>query len=217
MKKLHVPWTDITLGMDGRLAAWPGDIPFSLRREQSIASGDAANVTSLSLSSHFGTHMDAPAHYQDGGVSIDQAPLDLLVGVAYLLDVRRYGHILGPDALRSLPQEAVRVLLRTCNEDAPAGYQEGYAGLNADAAEYLVKRGIRLIVINAPSFAASRWQEEAHGLFLQDGSRFILENAYLSGLREGWYDLICLPIKVVGAEGAPARALVRKRGEEDEG
>ncbi|MDD4796802.1 MAG: cyclase family protein [Eubacteriales bacterium] len=216
MDRLETRWVDITLGLGDKIAAWPGDVPFALRQEQAIAQGGAANVTSVLMSSHFGTHMDAPLHYRAGGASIDEAPLALLMGDAYLLDVRRYGQAVGPEALVNLPGGAIRVLLRTCNERHAPGYRDGYAGLTRYGTQYLIERGVRLIGINAPSFAVGEQQDETHRLFLADDSRFILENAHLTGLDEGWYQLICLPIKLMDAEGAPARALVRKKGEWDE-
>jgi len=182
---------------------------------QRMAAGDAADVSALHMSAHFATHMDAPAHYLPGGAAIDKAPLELLVGEAYLLDARTAGTRIDAAAVERVPKGVLRVLVRSVYEqhDKSAGFFPQFAGLTNAATALLKTRGVRLLGADAPSFAVMEETEAAHRTFLCDDDHWIVEHLDLRGVGEGWYDIICLPLKAAGSEGAPARVLLREKEE----
>lgn len=175
---------DITRVLGPRTAVWPGDAPVELEQSQSE---DGANVTRLSCSAHAGTHVDAPAHFYDGGRGVDELPLEILVGPCLVAD-------LDPD--RSLSAE--RVL-----------YRSRGARLDEAGARRLLAAGVRLVGIDADSIEAEGADHPVHRLLLGAGA-VIVENLDLTGVRPGEYELVCLPLRLEGADGAPARVILKR-------
>lgn len=208
-------WRDVTFTLEACFPVWPGDAPFSVEPVGRMCRGDAADVSALHLSAHFCTHMDAPAHYLPGGATMEQAPLELLMGSAYLLDARGAGQVISQQEIRRVPANARRVLIRSDYEAHPKsdGFFPGFSGVGVAATAALKEMGVQLLGADAPSFAALCQTEEAHCLFLCDNEHWIIEHLDLRGCPEGWYDLICLPMKIKECEGAPARVLIRAREE----
>jgi arylformamidase len=180
-----------------------------LDRVLSIPRGDAANVSRLELGVHTGTHVDAPLHFFEGGSAAEELPLEPLVGRAYVADGSAIEGPIDGLALSAcgIPPGAERVLLKTRNgllwdrDD----FTRDFVRLDGAGARLLVQMGIRLIGIDYLSIG----DQDAHRALL-DAGIVAVEGLDLRAVEPGWYELICLPLKVVGSDGAPARALLRR-------
>ncbi len=176
-----------------------------------LSRGDAMTISALSLGSHTGTHVDAPAHFLDGAPTIDSLPLDALVGPAYVAEFGGDTHITSADLdSMAIPADCRRLLFKTRNSrlwDDPS-FHPDFIALAPDAAKALVERDIRLVGIDYLSierFHAS--PHEVHETLLASGV-VILEGLDLRRIAPGPYLLVCAPLNVVGAEGAPARTFL---------
>lgn len=204
---------DISLPLHPDLTIWPESAPFRLTRRLSIEAGSEANVSDFQCDAHMGTHVDAPQHFVQDGLTVEQLALDTLIGpavVAYLPDVDAITAAT-LDALR-LPPDVERLLVRTRNSqwwaDGTPGFREDFVALTADAAQWVVDRGIRLIGVDYLSVQRYHDAPLTHQLLLGAGV-IILEGLNLADVAPGTYEVICLPLKLLGAEGAPARTVLR--------
>jgi arylformamidase len=203
---------DITVPITTAMPVWPGDPPVAISPISQIAKGSRSNVSQLSLATHTGTHLDPPRHFIQSGDTLDQVALDTLIGpadVAYLPDAER----IGAAELESLelPVDCQRLLLRTRNSlywvRQEAAFQRDYVGVTAEGAEWLVKRGPRLVGIDYLSVARFEEVLSVH-LALLEACIILLEGLNLYDILPGRYQLVCLPIKIAGGDGAPARAVL---------
>ncbi|MFD2091122.1 cyclase family protein [Blastococcus deserti] len=209
-------YVDVTVPLvPGRVPLYPGDTELEVRREQHRARGAPANVSSLTCSLHCGTHVDAPVHFLDGSPGIEAVPVETLLGPAWVADAGGvHGHIDAAALDRlEIPDEADRVLFRTSNSalwDAPA-FVEDFVALMPDAAEALARRRLLLVGIDYLSIAPYQDPGPTHETFLRAGVT-VLETLDLRGVEPGWWTLTCLPLRIPGADGAPARALLSRPG-----
>jgi arylformamidase len=205
---------DISVALvPGETPVYPGDTELSVERVQSRAGGDPANVSRLVCSTHCGTHVDAPVHFFDGVPGIEGVALDTLLGPCWVADATRVSSSVDATALRAMdiPSDATRLLLRTTNSElwnAP-GFTEDFVSLAPDAAAELVQRGIRLIGIDYLSIASYDDPAPTHETLLRGGVT-ILETLDLRGVEFGWWSLACLPLRIPGVDGAPARAVLSR-------
>lgn len=201
---------DITVPLSPTLPVYPGDPSVSFEPVTRIARGDTANVTRITLTTHSGTHLDVPSHCRDGGATVDHLPLSLLLGKARVLDLRGTGAI-GRRELARLPVRGEeRVLLLTDNSllwESP-GFQDDFTHLTEEGATYLIEAGIRLVGIDYLSIEGIASGITVHRMLL-DAGVVILEGITLAEVEPGEYELICLPLKIAGGDGAPARAILR--------
>jgi arylformamidase len=196
---------------------WPGDSQVRIERQASIAQGDAFNLSRLSLSCHTGTHVDAPFHFVQEGATVDSLPLDVLVGPAFVVEVGKLeGRGIQVDDLASLhlPQDITRLLIKTSNsdlwEDRPSEFESNYIHLEPETADWLVRQGIRLIGVDYLSVDAFRVNKHrVHETLLRAGV-VVIEGLNLSRVPAGCCHLLCLPLKIEGGDGAPARVLVTR-------
>jgi len=204
--------TDVTLPLSPYLPVYPGDPSFESRATHRIANGDAYNVSRLSLGTHAGTHVDAPFHFEPGGATIDQLPLEVLMGRALVADVGACDVIDEAAVVAALDdRDAVRVLFKTKTSGRlRAGeFPRDYVALTPEAAEALVARRVKLVGIDSPSVEPFGSEDYAvHHALLRAGV-VIVEGLDLSTIAAGDYDFTCLPLLVSGADGAPARAVLR--------
>jgi arylformamidase len=187
---------DVSVPVRPGMITYPGDPEVRLERVSSIGDGDVVNLSRLDLGVHSGTHVDAPLHFLDGGRSVETLPLDVLVGPCVVVDG------LDPAAV---PAGAERVLFKTPNSRLweRAEFSEDFVALDAEAARALVERGVRLAGIDYLSIG----DEEAHRILLGAGV-VAVEGLDLREVEPGEYRLVCAPLKLEGAEGAPARVLL---------
>ncbi len=174
--------------------------------------GDEANVSALSFSSHCGTHIDVPRHCFEDGLSVDQLPLTLLIGRAVVVAVHGVKAI-GREQLKRLPLKGEeRVLLKTDNSfsgDSEA-YSTECAYLTEDGAEFLLEAGVKLVGIDSLSIEKHDGDGSVHRLLLRNDV-LIVEGLRLEEVAAGYYELICLPLKLADGDGAPVRAVLRRR------
>lgn len=202
-------WLDITRPLSGRTAPWPGDTPFSLVWNQCLAAGDPVNLSTLTLSPHVGTHVDAPFHYDPAGARMAAVDLGAFLGPARVVALAGRRAITAAD-LRALDLTGVeRLLLRTDSNPDPERFNPHFTYLEAGAAKYLGALGIRLVGTDAPSVDAyDAASMPAHQALARHGT-YILENLDLRQAAPGAYDLIALPLRLVDAEASPVRAVLR--------
>jgi arylformamidase len=209
---------DISVPVSAELPIFPGDPRIEVEPVTRLARGDSANVSRLLMATHSGTHIDAPSHYSDGGVSVDHLPLSLLMGNALLVEIRGVKQIGRHELARFPIRGEKRLLIRTDNSllwEQP-GFTEDYAFLTVEGAHFLLDAGVQLVGIDYLSVEAYSGTGEVHRMLLGKGV-IILEGLNLEGVAPGGYELICLPLKIKGGDGAPARAVLRARGGEKDG
>lgn len=209
-------WIDISVPLHNGMVHWPGDPQFHIERVQAQAKGDPANVSGMSLSVHTGTHMDAPVHYIGDKPGIDTIPLDAAIGVARVIRIENPESIGSDELARHEPRRGERILFRTRNSEHvwnSDDFAENFVSISPDGARYLAECGVRAIGVDYLSvggYQKEKHGDETHEILLGAGIR-IIEGLDLRHVEPGEYDLVCLPLKLVGADGAPARAALRKR------
>jgi arylformamidase len=203
---------DITLTISPEMIVWPGDPKVSIQQISSIASGDSANVSQISMSCHTGTHVDAPHHFLNDGKTVEELSLDLLVGRAYVLYLPEVNLITASTLMRAeIPPRTRRLLFKTRNSElwknSQHEFQTDFVGLSVDAAEYLVDRNVRLVGIDYLSIAPYKLGTPVHTILLNAGV-VVIEGLNLSQVSPGRYTLHCLPLKLGGGDGAPTRCIL---------
>ena len=203
---------DVTLTISPHMIVWPGDPPVIMERTSSIASGDSANVSQISMSCHTGTHVDAPDHFLNNGKTVENLSLELLVGRAYVLDLPDVNLITASILMDAdIPPRTRRLLFKTKNSQLWANgnkeFQTDFVGLSVDAAELLVDRNVRLVGVDYLSVAPYKMGKQVHTILLNAGV-VVIEGLDLSQVSQGRYTLHCLPLKLGGAEGAPTRCIL---------
>lgn len=203
---------DVTLALANNLPTWPGDAPSRIEHEYSIANGDDFNSSRIQASLHWGTHLDAPYHLNPDGWGIDEIPLELLVGPAKVVELPEVIRITAAELKGHHLQGVQRLLFKTRNshfwKERPLRFHPEFTALTADAARYLLRIGVRLIGIDYLSidlFTAA--DLPVHRLLYRHNIPAI-EGLNLGAVAAGNYQLICLPLKIRGGDGAPARVLL---------
>ena len=204
---------DISLPISIHLPIWPGDPPLEISTEMSIKNGDSANVSRINMSVHTGTHLDAPLHFFENKASIEKISLDLLIGEVTVIHFNDNVHMITSNDLQSLGivEWPKRLLMKTRNSSLrlwqETTFHSEFCALSTDAADFLVNHGVLLIGIDYLSIAPFVDPDPVHKILLHAGV-VILEGLNLIDVTEGNYELICLPLKIVEVEGAPARAIL---------
>jgi len=196
---------DVSVPLRPNMIVWD-DAAIRVERTLAIAAGDVCNETELGLSVHTGTHVDAPLHFVDGAPPIDSLPPELFVGPAEVVDAQAAERrIDGALVAELVPQGTERVLFKTRSARLwdLAGFSEDYVCLDASGAAALVERGVRLAGIDYLTIG----DEEAHRVLFRGGI-VALEGLDLRAVGPGAYRLVCTPVLIAGADGAPARALL---------
>ena len=205
-------WIDISVDLaPDRTPVDPGTPPVRFGKISSIEKKHNSNTSVLHFGLHSGTHIDMPSHFLEQGQTIDDLDLSRLVGEAYVTDLRGLPEI-DADALSaaSIPKNSRRLLLKTDNSRhwKTSIFQEDFVGVSLSGAEWIVKNDFDLVGIDYLSIQAIGASDKIHTTLLEAGV-LVLEGLDLSTVSAGLYELFCLPLKVRGVEGAPARALLR--------
>jgi arylformamidase len=204
---------DVSLPIMPGMPIWPGDPQVDFERVAKIEDGADANVTHIHMSVHTGTHVDAPYHFLGGkALSVDQLSLKMLTGRAYVLHLPEVDLITAAVLEGAyIPPRTRRLLFKTRNShfwaEASPGFQTGFVAVNPDAAQLLVDRGVKLVGVDYLSVAPYHESVLTHKILLNAGV-VIVEGLDLSKVSQGRYTLYCLPLKLVGSDGAPARAIL---------
>jgi len=213
--KIH----DISVLVHNGIPTWPGDPKLSMTLASSIAKGGVVNLTRLEMGAHTGTHMDAPFHFYKDGSGTDELPLDVLLGRCRVFDLTDITEHISPAILERCDwkvvgdEDVTRALFKTRNSRRWANeereFDRDFAAITAEAAEYLVARGVKLVgvdYLSVEAFSSTRFP--VHHTLLGAGV-VIIEGLNLSAVTAGDYELIALPLKLKGADGAPARVVLR--------
>jgi len=203
---------DITVAMSDELPVYPGDPRVRIEPVARIVRGDAANVSHIIMSTHSGTHLDPPRHYNDHGIPVDRIPLSLLIGQALLVEIPGINAITSAELGRLAIRGEERLLLKTANSLlwSKPSFCGDYSSLTPDGARFLVDSGVKLVGIDYLSVERLDGDGEVHRILLDNGV-VILEGLNLDGVAAGSYELICLPLKIRDGDGAPARAVLITR------
>jgi len=207
---------DVSVPLSAATPTYPGDPGIDIKQWLTLAKGDAANVSLINFGLHSGTHVDAPAHFIEGGAKVDSLPLESLMGEAEVVEVPDRKHVIDEYFINAnCLRGSQRILFKTRNSafwnNTENGFREDYTYLAADAARRLVELGIKLVGIDYLSveqFNSVGFQ--THHALLSRGV-VILEGLDLRAVTPGVYELICLPLKIAGGsgDGAPARVILR--------
>ena len=204
---------DLTVPLSPHLPTFPGDPDFELASTMSIQEGHPCNVSRITMGSHAGTHVDAPYHFLEAGARVDELPLEILIGKARVVSVPARDAVDRED-LESLDlRDDLRVLFKTRNSGQlrQPEFRQDFVHLTADAASYLVQIGIKLVgwdYLSLEKFGNRDFP--AHHALLGAGV-IVVEGLDLSQVDAGEYELTCLPLKLAGGDGAPARVLLKSR------
>lgn len=201
---------DISRKLGKNVPTWPGDTPFSFQIEWAKADSGSVNVGKLEMSTHTGTHVDAPFHFDDEGKRIYDLDLNLYVGRALVVDMRNKESVGASDFDGVDLQEVERVILRTDSWENPSQFPEKITYLRPDLASFLGEKGVRLIGVDVPSVDPLDSKELAAHHSLHENGIHILEAVELLHVEPGLYELIALPLPLVEADGSPVRAVLRK-------
>jgi len=206
---------DVSLGIGPDMLTWPGDPPVEIDPAKRLAKGDSSNVSELRLGTHTGTHVDPPFHFIDGAPTAEQLDLDTLVGPAVVADLREAGPSITPTELEALnlPGDTTRILFLTQNStlwtSKTVRFPDTYTSMTPEGARWCVDRGIRLVGTDFLSIEQHGVPGHPTHVTLLKAGVIILEGLDLSKVDPGAYELFVLPLKVLGGDGAPARAILR--------
>lgn len=201
---------DITLPISNTILTWPADPPVSIRKTSLISHGDSCNVSELKFSSHCGTHIDAPYHYEENGITVDQIPMDYLIGKATVFEIQNRKKI-DLDDLKPLQlKNTQRVLFKTVNSTYwnLSAFQKDFVYITGEASRHLVDCGVKLVGIDYLSVDKFLCTDTHHTL-LRNGI-VIIEGLDLRKVKAGEYEVIALPLKISGGDGSPARVILRR-------
>ena len=204
---------DITVEIKEGMLVWEGDSGVKIRQLLAIKNGAPYNLTGLYLGVHHGSHVDAPLHFLENGKSIDQFPLSAMVGPAQVVEIDNSVDLITAEVLKSagIQPETKRLLFKTKNSNywkkQIPDFQRNYCGVTTDGAQFLATLGLQLVGIDYLSISPLSDLEEPHRILMRKDV-IILETVNLADVAPGFYDLYCLPLKLIGTEGAPARVIL---------
>jgi len=202
---------DISLPLQTGMAVWPGDTPYRFERNGRIAKGDSVNLGSLTMSIHCGTHIDAPYHFDDAGRTTEQLDPSVYIGPAVVIDVVGKAVIRVEDLLPYVTNTVPRILLRTDSWTDKDQFPTSIPPLDIGVPAFLQAQGVVLIGLDLPSVDALDSKDLPIHHALGDAGIHILESLDLREIVPGIYELIALPLSIVGADGSPGRAILRER------
>jgi arylformamidase len=208
-------WIDVSVPLFSGMVNWPGDPAVSIEPIKEIAKGGSSNVSVISMGAHTGTHMDAPRHFFTGGTGLDKMPLEATIGPARVIAIKNRKRITFEELRGHRIRRGERILFKTPGSAArwrKREFDRNYVSISPEAALYLAERGVRTVGIDYLSVGGYKTDgAETHRALLGAGV-WIIEGLNLSGVEPGSYDLMCLPLRILDADGAPARAVLRRRG-----
>jgi arylformamidase len=206
------PWIDISVTIRPGMVRWPGDPEIRKDPFRDMERGDVCNVSSLAFGSHTGTHMDAPLHFIRNGRTLDKMPLDATIGPCRVIEIKDSESVKVAELDNQRIKAGERILFKTRNSRRSwkkDNFDEDFVYISKEAAAFLAMAKIRTVGIDYLSVGGFRKDGvETHHALLGAGI-WIIEGLNLAKIEPGKYELNCLPIKILGSDGAPARALLR--------
>jgi arylformamidase len=213
-------WIDVSVTVRHGMPHWPDNPPIVLQRVMDTGRGDECNLSHLAMGVHSGTHMDAPVHFIHGASGLDEMPLTATMGQARVIQIDDPQEITAGELRGHDLQPGERILFRTSNSERcwqSSGFVEDFVGISEQAAEHLADAKVRTVGVDYLS--VGRYHADGakiHKTLLKAGI-WIIEGLNLSAVTGGRYEMICLPVKLHGSDGAPARAILRPIGENGPG
>lgn len=207
-------WIDVSVPLRHGMVHWPGDPAVHIRRVKSIGPDSSCNLTHLDMGAHTGTHMDAPLHFLADGEGMEALPLEAVIGPCRVIAIRHPEIIPVEELKKCRLRRGERVLFKTANSEKSwnrPDFDTSFVHIPAATAQYLVDCGVRTVGVDYLSVGGYKKDgKQTHQILL--GARiWLIEGLNLGGIKPGRYDLICLPLKIVGSDGAPARVVLRLR------
>lgn len=203
---------DISVPLDASLATYPGNTPFGLEPNKRRARGDSSNVSTLHMSAHAGTHVDAPRHFFDEGSGAETLPLEMLCGRTRVVELTTRKGITAEDLAEFDLSEDLRLLLKTPNSRlwGSPEFHTDFVGVTEGGARFLVDRGVKVLGVDYLSVEPYKTPgAPTHHVLLGSGT-IVIEGLNLRDVEPGTYEMFCLPLAVVGSDGAPARVVLRR-------
>jgi arylformamidase len=205
-------WIDVTVPITDGMLHWPDNPPVTLRRALAIDRGDAANVSALSLGVHTGTHVDAPVHFLPGAADVAALDPAASIGPARVIEISDPVAARRAELEPAHPRRGERLILKTRNSSrrwSAEPFTEDFVFVAADGAQFLAERGIALLGVDYLSVGGFAVDGEATHRALLEAGILVVEGLDLTDIEPGDYALVCLPLRLAGSDGAPARALLR--------
>jgi len=207
---------DVSVPLHGGIPHWPGQQGFERHVDRSTDDGDRVTLSTLRFGAHTGTHVDAPVHFLAGGPGVESLDLEACVGPGFVADLTSVDGAISADDLEqvAIPDGTTRLLAKTRNSgwSSDDSFREDFVAYDGSAAQWCVQRGMRLVGIDYLSiepFGSGDIGNPTHKTLLGAGV-VILEGLDLAGVESGAWEVIALPIRVSGGDGAPARVLLRR-------
>lgn len=203
---------DVSLTISDTLITWPTDPAVSIRKTSVISRGDTWNLSELKFGSHCGTHIDAPYHINENGITVDQIPLDALIGKATVVDIKNKEKIDVEDLKSLAIKNCERVIFKTINSTywKRAEFTKDFVYITKEAADYVAENNVKLIGIDYLSVDQfDNMHADAHHILLKKGV-IIIEGLDLNRIEPGNYELIALPLKIRNGDGSPARVVLKR-------
>ncbi|MFJ7725034.1 arylformamidase [Neobacillus sp. NPDC097160] len=201
---------DVSRKMENGMPVWPGDTAFQYEVSWPMEESESVNVGRLALSTHTGTHVDAPFHFDNNGKRIIDLDLELYIGPARVIDMIGKESI-GARDLNGIDLDGCkRVLFRTLSWINPSVFPEKIPHIEPDLAPYLARKGVKLIGLDVPSVDPIDSKELPAHHSLNENGIHILESLMLDAIEPGEYELIALPLPLVEGDGSPVRAILRQ-------
>ncbi len=209
---------DVSLPLSSATPTYPGDPGIEIRQWRALARGDAANVSLINFGLHSGTHVDAPAHFIAGGARVESLSLESLIGEAEVVEVGNDVRVIDESfVVANCSRGSQRVLFKTRNSafwnDQQSGFREDFTFIAPDAARRLAESGIKLVGIDYLSVEEFKSEQYGTHHALLSRGIVIVEGLDLRAVPAGFYELICLPLKIAegSGDGAPARVILRTK------
>ena len=206
-------WIDVSIALQNGMVVWPGDAPFERTATLKIANGDICNLSQFCTTAHIGTHMDSPRHFVEGAPGMESMPIEATVGPARVIAIHDPELIPVKELEPHRLGRGERVLFKTRNSEhhwKTHTFQEKYVYIPQNTARYLAECRVRTIGVDYLSVGGFETDSaETHRALLEAGI-WIIEGLNLEKVEPGDYELVCLPLKMVGSDGAPARAILRR-------
>jgi arylformamidase len=205
-------WIDISVPVKNGMLHWPTDPPVAITRVKDMAKGDSSNLSLLSMGAHSGTHIDAPVHFAPDGAGVDVADITVLIGRARVVEILDTETITVRELEPLHIRRGDRILFKTMNSATPwheRPFREDFIHLSDAAADYLLIRGVKLVGADYLSIGSYRHGGGVVHRRLLQGGVCIVEGLNLHGVTPGHYHFVCLPLRLAGSDGAPARCVIR--------
>lgn len=205
-------WRDVSVALRDGMMHWPGDPECRITRVAEMSSGSVCNLTQISMSAHTATHMDAPRHFIADGLTMEQMPLEAVIGRCRVIEIAATDQITPADLEERRLRRGERVLFKTRNSEVSWGkaeFDRDFVSIRQDAAKYLVKCGVMTVGVDYLSIGGfEKDGVQTHQIMLGAGI-WVIEGLNLRDTKAGFYDMVCLPLKLAGADGAPCRVVLR--------